>query len=56
MDFTLLIFLVGLALGKVINPNTKHSILRPLGLCYTFQGLLHHSFDRYHITTKLILP
>ena len=41
----------------VINLNTKHSVLRPsFGTLYKFQGLLDHSFNRYHITKKLILP
>ena len=56
MNFSLLIFLAGLTLGKVINPNTKHSIARlSFGTSYTFQGLLHISFDTCYITTKLIL-
>ena len=40
-----------------MKPNATHSILRPsLGTSYNFQRLLHHSFDRYYITPKLILP
>ena len=51
------VVLIGLALQKVINSNTQHSILTPcFGPSNEFLGLLHHSFDRYYITTKLILP
>ena len=56
MQFTALTFLICVALGKLINPNPKHSTLRPpFGTLYTFQGLSHWSFDRYDITSKLIL-
>ena len=35
----------------------QHNILRNyFGTFCKFQGLLHHSFDRYYITTKLNLP
>ena len=41
----------------MINPNIKYSILKSLiGTSYKFQKLLHHSCDRYYITSKLILP
>ena len=53
----IIIFLVGLELGKVIHLNNEPSILRPsFGTLYKFQGLLHHSFDRYYMIIKLILP
>ena len=41
------------SLRKCNTPNTKQSIIRPSGTLYKFQGLLHHSFNRYCITTKL---
>ena len=57
MQLMSLIFLIGLVLRKVINPCTEHSVLRPsFGTLYKFDRLLHHSFDGYYITTKLILP
>ena len=41
-----------LAFQKVIHPNIEHSIARPsFGNLYKFQGLLHHSFERYYFLT-----
>ena len=49
-------FNIGLVPRKVINPKTKHSTLRSsFGTLFKFQRLVHHSFDRYCISTKLIL-
>ena len=57
IQFTIIIILIGITLGKVINSNTKHTILRPcFGISYKFQELLNHSFDGYCITVNLILP
>ena len=57
MQIMITIILIRWISGKVINPNTKHSILRPsFGTLYKIQGLLHPSFDRHYITTKLFLP
>ena len=56
MDFILSVLLVGLALGKVINANTKISTLRTFWDFYKFQGLFHHSFHRYYITITMIIP
>ena len=48
---------MGLASGKITNPNTEYSILRPsFGTLHDFHGLLYQSLDRYYITAKLLLP
>ena len=55
MQIIIIIILIRLTSGKVLNLNTKHSILIPsFGTMYKFQGLLH-SFNRYSITNKSIL-
>ena len=41
MQFTLFIFLIGLASGKIINPSSEHSILM------SFLGLFTNFKDNY---------
>ena len=40
-----------------IKPELKKNILNIVyGINYKYEGMLAHSFDRFHIVTKFILP
>ena len=51
IKFTCFIFLIGLALGKVRNPNTEHNMLRlSFGLCINFRD-----YDTIHLVDTSLL-
>ena len=54
-----LIFLIILLTSKCIkfNPELQKNILKfGYGINYKYEGMLTHSFDRFYIITKFILP
>ena len=54
-----LILLITLSISKCIkfNPELQKNILNfGYGINYKYEGMLMHSFDRFYIITKFILP
>ena len=54
-----LILLIILSISKCIefNPELQKNILNfGYGINYKYEGMLTHSFDRFYIITKFILP
>ena len=46
-----------LSTSTKIKPNLKTNILNfGYGINYKYEGMLAHSFDRFYVVTKFILP
>ena len=59
MKLSSLIFLIILVMSKCIkfDPELQKNVLKfGYGINYKYEGMLKHSFDRFYIITKFILP
>ena len=51
------IIVVTMSRGIEINPELQKNILKfGYGINYKYEGMLAHSFDRFYIVTKFMLP
>ena len=59
MKLHIFLLLVILAVGDSIksNPELQRNVLKfGYGINYKYEGMLAHSFDRFYIVTKFMLP
>ena len=48
---------INISLSIKIKPELQRNILKfGYGINYKYEGMLAHSFDRFYIVTKFILP
>ena len=53
----MIIMLVLVSKGIKFNPELQRNILKfGYGINYKYEGMLVHSFDRFYIVTKFMLP
>ena len=52
-----IIMVVFMSKGIKFNPELQKNILKfGYGIYYKYEGMLAHSFDRFYIVTKFMLP